>query len=367
MHVGYFVDPIHPAGSDFTKTIHDDLDQIVTLDKLGYTEAWTAEHFTAAWENIPSPELFIAQAIAMTENIKLGTGVTCLPNHNPFHLAHRIAQLDHQAKGRFMWGVGSGATPLDFQVFGIDPASDELSALTWETLDMVLRIWDGLEPGTYESKWWKFTMPEPIDELGFYVHMKPYQKPHPPIAAAGLSPRSDTLIKAGERDWIPLSANFPANTVKTQWEVYAEASRNAGHTPNRADWRICRDVFVADTTEEAREIAMNGVMARDFVVYFRQVMDKLGFLKHVKIDPDTPDEDIDLEYMVDNIWMVGSAQEVANKIRKLHDDTGGFGTLLVWSHEWEPYDKWVHSMTLLAEEVIPSLSDLTPETIPSVT
>ena len=102
MHVGYFVDPIHPAGSDFTKTIHDDLDQIVTLDKLGYTEAWIAEHYTAAWENIPSPELFIAQAIAMTENIVLGTGVTSLPNHNPFHLAHRIAQLDHQAKGRFM-------------------------------------------------------------------------------------------------------------------------------------------------------------------------------------------------------------------------------------------------------------------------
>ena len=232
---------------------------------------------------------------------------------------------------------------------------------------MVLKIWDGLEPGTYENKLWKFTMPEPVNELGFYVHMKPYQKPHPPIAAAGLSPRSDTLRMAGERDWIPLSANYPANILKAQWEVYAEASRNAGHTPNRADWRICRDVFIADTTEEAREIAMNGVMARDFVVYFRQVMDKLGFLKNVKIDPDTPDEDIDLEYMVDNIWMVGSPNEVANEIRKLHDDIGGFGTLLVWSHEWDPYDKWVHSMTLLAEDVIPSLSDLKPETTASVT
>ncbi len=360
MHVGYFVDPLHPAGSDFTKTIHDDLDQIVTLDELGYTEAWVAEHFTAAWENIPSPELFIAQALGMTRNIKLCTGVTCLPNHNPFHLAHRIAQLDHQARGRFMWGVGSGATPLDFKAFGVDPASPELGDLTWETLDMVLKIWDGLEPGTYESKFWKFTMPEPVDELGFDVHMKPYQKPHPPIGAAGLSPRSDTLRKAGERGWIPLSADFiPASTLRTQWEVYAEGARSAGRTPDRADWRVCRHVFIADTTEEARDIAMTGVMARDFDVYFRQVMDKLGFLSHVKIDPDTPDEDVDLEFMVDNIWIVGSRDDVADKLRKLHDDTGGFGTLIAWSHEWEPYDKWVRSMTVLAKEVIPSMPDTT--------
>ena len=48
----------------------------------------------------------------------------------------------------------------------------------------------------------------------------------------------------------------------------------------------------------------------------------------------------------------------SEKIRKLHSDIGGFGTLLAYSHEWEPRDKWIKSMTILAEEVIPSLSDL---------
>jgi alkanesulfonate monooxygenase SsuD/methylene tetrahydromethanopterin reductase-like flavin-dependent oxidoreductase (luciferase family) len=361
MHVGYFVDPLHPAGSDFTKNIHDDLSQIATLDKLGFTEAWVAEHFTMAWESIPSPDLFIAQAIAMTENIKLCTGVTCLPNHNPFHLAHRIAQLDHQAKGRFMWGVGSGASPLDFKAFDIDPTPSELHDRTWQTLDMVLKIWDGLEPGTYENKFWKFTMPEAMDDLGFYVHMKPYQKPHPPIGVGGLSPRSDTLRIAGERSWIPLSVDFiPTSSLITQWEVYTEGARSGGHIPNRADWRVCRHVFIADTTEEAREIAMTGVMARDFGVYFKNVLDTLGVLDLAKTDLEIPDEDIDVEYMVDNIWIVGSAEEVAGKLRKLHHDIGGFGTLIAWSHEWEPYDKWVNSMTVLAKEVIPSLSDLTP-------
>ena len=67
---------------------------------------------------------------------------------------------------------------------------------------------------------------------------------------------------------------------------------------------------------------------------------------------------VDLEYMVDNIWIVGSREEVEGKIRELHSDTGGFGTLLAYSHEWEPRDKWINSMTILAHEVIPSLSDL---------
>ncbi|MBM3944242.1 MAG: LLM class flavin-dependent oxidoreductase [SAR202 cluster bacterium] len=359
MQVGYFAMPLHPPGSDFTKTVHDDLAQIVALDKLGYSEAWIGEHFTTVWENIPAPELFIAQALAMTKNIKLGTGVTCMPNHNPFHIAHRIAQLDHQAKGRFMWGIGSGATLLDFKAFGIDYANNEQRPLTRENLDMVLKIWDGLKPGTYENKFWKFTMPEPMEDLGFWVHMKPYQKPYPPIAVAGLSPKSDTLIMAGQRDWIPMSINYvPTVSLKTHWDVYEEASRGAGNVPDRKRWRIAREVFVADTTEEARDVALHGVLARDFNDYFMPALTKYKLLHFLKSDPSTPDSALNAEYMADNIWLVGSAEDVAKKLRKLYKDVGGFGTLLAMAHEWKPEKNWRRSMELLAKEVIPSLSDL---------
>ena len=151
---------------------------------------------------------------------------------------------------------------------------------------------------------------------------------------------------------------MPSNTLKSQWDVYEESAFGAGISPNRNDWRICRNIFIAETTEEARNFALNGVMARDFVTYFRLVMDKLGFLDLMKMDADMPDEAIDLEYMVDNIWIVGSRDEVTEKIRQLYSDIGGFGTLLAYSHEWEPRDQWVKSMTTLAQEVIPSLSDL---------
>ena len=75
--------PLHPPGSDTTKTLDDDIEQMVILDELGYKEAYVGEHFTFTWENIPSPDLFIAKAAAMTENIVFGTGITCMPIHNP--------------------------------------------------------------------------------------------------------------------------------------------------------------------------------------------------------------------------------------------------------------------------------------------
>lgn len=48
-------------------------------------------HTKFIWENIPNPDLFIAKALPLTQHIVLGTGVTCLPNHEPFRIAHRIA------------------------------------------------------------------------------------------------------------------------------------------------------------------------------------------------------------------------------------------------------------------------------------
>src|SRR5437667_6617650 len=110
--------PLHPPGADPARTMEEDLEQLVTLDRLGFEEAWIGEHFTAMWENIPCPDLFIANALARTQTIKLGTGVSCLPNHNPLMLAHRIAQLDQPARGRPYSAPPSGRPPADLPISG---------------------------------------------------------------------------------------------------------------------------------------------------------------------------------------------------------------------------------------------------------
>jgi alkanesulfonate monooxygenase SsuD/methylene tetrahydromethanopterin reductase-like flavin-dependent oxidoreductase (luciferase family) len=363
MQVGYFAQPLHPPGSDLSETLQHDLYQVEKLDEWGYHEAWIGEHYSAQWENISAPEIFIANALARTKNIILGTGVTCMPNHNPFHIAHRIAVLDNLARGRFYWGVGSGGTPSDFKVFGVDPAKGENRMLTRKNIDMVLKIWEGLPPGHYEQEcFWEFNIPEPDVSSGFAVHTKPWSKPHPPIAMAGLTRKSDTLVFAGEKGFLPMSIHYvPENTLRTHWDAVEEGAAKTGLTPDRRQWRIAREVFVAPTTEEARELALakDSVMRRDFEDHFRNILANYGFLDLIKPDPDIPDEDITSEWMVDNTWLVGSPQDVAAKIRSIYEKVGGFGVLLTMAHEWEPRAEWERSNRLLAEEVMPLLADLT--------
>ncbi len=359
MKLGSFAMPLHPPGSDFSQTLADDLDQIVVADQLGLTEYWIGEHFTAEWENIPAPDLLIAQALGVTKNIILGTGVSCLPNHHPFVLAHRIAQLDHMAKGRLHWGVGTGGFAGDLEVFGYGPEGRDNRRMTQESIQAVLDIWDGADPGLYEGGFFSYTIPEPVENIGLRLHVKPYQQPHPPIGVAGVSDYSSTLKLAGREGWIPMSTNLiPASHLKTHWAAVEEGATSAGKTTDRSIWRIAREIFVADTTEEALDEAINGTIGRDFRDYFLQLLPDSPYFNLLKTHDDMPDADVTAEYMAENVWIVGSPDEVEARLRKLYADVGGFGVLLVMAHEWEPRDKWLHSIELLARDVMPRLADL---------
>jgi alkanesulfonate monooxygenase SsuD/methylene tetrahydromethanopterin reductase-like flavin-dependent oxidoreductase (luciferase family) len=71
-----------------------------------------------------------------------------------------------------------------------------------------------------------------------------------------------------------------------------------------------------------------------------------------------PDEAVTPEYLAEHLWIVGDVDEVTAKLQKLYDDVGGFGTLLVIGHEWQPGDAWHRSMQRLANEVVPRLPSL---------
>ena len=232
---------------------------VVLADRLGYVEAWLGEHFTSIWENIPAPDLLIAQALSHTRQIKLATGVSCIPNHNPAQLAYRIAQLDQMARGRFLWGVGAGAVPSDAVLFEV-PADGAHRKVTQDNIEQILKIWaDDKGDWSYRNPTFpqfNFTIPPREEWRGLGSHLKPYQKPHPPIAVAGLTRSSSTLRWAGEHGWIPLSTNLTSEEgLASHWDVYAQGAAERGITPLRADWRISRDIYVADTDEQARSEA----------------------------------------------------------------------------------------------------------------
>ncbi|MCC6178882.1 MAG: LLM class flavin-dependent oxidoreductase [Chloroflexi bacterium] len=359
MRYGYFMMPLHPPGSDPARTLEADLAQIDRLDELGFEEAWIGEHFTAEWENIPAPDIFIGAALQRTKRIKLGTGVACLPNHNPFQLAHRIATLDQLAKGRFLFGVGSGGFIGDFEVAGIDPKSGKQRQVMIEGVDLILDLWRDPRPGTYAGDNWRFTVPTPDPTIAKHVFLKPYQQPHPPIAVAGVSERSDTLTIAGERGWIPMSINMvTARVLRTHWEGVEAGAARSGRSPSRAEWRVARNIHVAETDEQARRQAIDGPLGRDFEEYFIPMMSRQRGLGGMKLDSAMPDSEITREYLCDNLWVVGSPQTVARKIRTLWEESGGFGSVLPVAHDWDDVSIWDRSMTLFAEQVMPLLANL---------
>ena len=128
---GIFLAPFHRLGENPTLGMARDLELIEWLDELGYDEAWVGEHHSAGWETIASPEIFIGVAADRTKHIKLGSGVTSLPYHNPFLVAQRFVQLDHMSRGRTMLGCAPGALPSDADMLSIDPVTQRAPTRPW--------------------------------------------------------------------------------------------------------------------------------------------------------------------------------------------------------------------------------------------
>jgi alkanesulfonate monooxygenase SsuD/methylene tetrahydromethanopterin reductase-like flavin-dependent oxidoreductase (luciferase family) len=133
----------------------------------------------------------------------------------------------------------------------------------------------------------------------------------------------------------------------------------AGRPAQRADWRIARNMHVADTDAQARSEAIEGPIGRDYRDYFIPLLKLSRGVGGLKVDPAIRDEDLTLEYLCDNVWVVGSPETVTRKLRDLYAQVGGFGSVLPVAHDWPDPAVWDRSMTLLATEVMPRLQDLT--------
>ena len=356
MQFGLFMMPLHPPHRTFSESYQRDIDQIVLADRLGFREAFVGEHFTERWENAPAPDLLIAQALALTKTIKLGTGVTLLALHNPVYLAHRLAMLDHMAQGRFQWGIGGGAIPTDVALLGLDPAT--LRARSAEVLEVVLALWASEGRFTFHGKFFDVDTPDfdPVKDRGYY--MKPFQRPHPPIAVAASTPDSSSMRMAGERGWIPMTSSLLSRTyLQDHWKLVEDGAAKGGRKPNRSEWRIARDILVGPTPAIARERARI-VLGRNYEVHQRP--NRLGSIQMTttKLDPSLPDDAVTVDYLMDNVWIVGDASEVAEKLHQLYEESGGFGTLLSITTDADDAS-WDHeSLRLLIEDVGPRVSRL---------
>ena len=137
-------------------------------------------------------------------------------------------------------------------------------------------------------------------------HIKPFQKPHPPIGVAGVSAGSETLKVAGERGFLPMSLNLNQTYVASHWASVEEGARRTGRTPSRADWRLVREIFVADTDEEAWRLSVGAQMGRMMREYFLPLLKNVGVIQYLKHDDAVADSDVTPEYCARHNWLIGS-------------------------------------------------------------
>ena len=355
MNLGTFMMPLHPPEKSRTECFEEDIEFVLQGEELGFTEAWIGQHHTLAWEPIPANDLFIANVLPRTQKIRLGTGVSIIPQHHPANIAIRLAMLDHLSRGRLNCGFGQGGVPTDWELFDLpDPQTQGL--MTLEGIEMILKLWQAEAPFNFEGKYWRIKIQSPNQQLGVGKILHPFQKPHPPIAMSVIKGDSRAARMAGQRGYFPLSTNLvPIRTVAQHWENYCSGAEEADKpSPNRAIWRVSRSIYVGESNDEAWDHAITGNVARSFEYLF-------GLLKSAKMihlakhDPSISDDDITPEYALKHLCILGDVKQCIRQLEEVWEMTGGFGTLLMISKDWDDKVKWQRSMKLLAEKVVPAL------------
>ncbi len=340
MRNGIFLAPFHPLNEDPTLCIQRDLELIEHLDRLGYDEAWVGEHHSAGFEIIASPEVFIAAAAERTKRIMLGTGVVSLPYHNPLTAANRIIQLDHQTRGRVMFGVGPGLLPSDAFQLGINPSVQRDRMV--EGLEVILRLFKG-ERVTLKTDW--FELNDAICQL------KPYTFPHPEICvASSVTPSGGKLAGKHGFGMLCVAATQASgyDALGINWKIANEVAAENGRTMDPGRLRLVGPVHIAETREEAFENVRYGYDA--WATYFRNLSPLSG--------SEAETEDPLLKGVREGNYVVGTPDDAIAQIRRLQEKQGDFGAFLQLAHNWANFDKTKKSYELWQRHVQPVINDM---------
>jgi alkanesulfonate monooxygenase SsuD/methylene tetrahydromethanopterin reductase-like flavin-dependent oxidoreductase (luciferase family) len=361
MRLGYFAMPVHPITRDWRQTLQEDREAVILADELGFHDAFIGEHLTDKAENITNSMQFLATLIPVTRRIKLGTGTSNLAQMHPVLIAAHAAMFDHLSGGRFVFGISPGVLPTDSEVLGT--LDEDKNKMLEEAIDVILEIWRRDPPYDIDlpnNRYKVSTAQHSQLELGVGYLGKPLQKPHPEIVATVVAPFSKGVIAMGRRDFHPLSANFLLSRwLPSHWQNYTEGKHQVGATPDRADWRIARTVFVADDDKTAARYARYDA-ASPYRFYYRQLFQKLkranriaGFKEH----REQPDEELTEDYILDRLLIHGSVNKVVDEILALCDEVGDFGELVYAGVDWVDPVLAKRSMELIATEVMPRVEE----------
>ena len=360
MRLGYFTMPVHPIERNWAETLREDREAIILADQLGFYDAFIGEHLTDACESITNSMLFHATLIHATKTIKLATGTTNLSQIHPVVIAANTAMFDHMAQGRFIMGVSPGALTSDAEVLGL--LDEDRNKIFAEAIDVILAIWERDPPYDIDFPNNRFkvsTARTKALDLGVGYMAKPFQKPRPEIVGTVVAPFSPGVVLMGKRDFHPLSANFLLSKhMKSHWENYAKGKAEVGQKAKVADWRVARTIFVADDDKTALAYGREDANS-PYRFYFEQMRGKMkrgNRLYVFKSHKEQPDDEITLDYVLDNCVIHGSVNKVVDKLLALREEIGDFGEIVYAGMDWVDPALAQRSMQLMAEQVLPRVN-----------
>jgi alkanesulfonate monooxygenase SsuD/methylene tetrahydromethanopterin reductase-like flavin-dependent oxidoreductase (luciferase family) len=127
-----------------SKEIFDEVADLVRLaGGLGVKYAWFAEHHAHAHlGHMPAPLLLALHLAGQAKRIHLGTAIICLNLHHAPDVAEQVATADVLSGGRMAVGFGSGSTPEEARLFGLEemPEAERHEQLE-AALKTIVAVW----------------------------------------------------------------------------------------------------------------------------------------------------------------------------------------------------------------------------------
>ena len=181
------------------------------LEERGFNSLWVGEHthipanhktpfpggikLPEPYYHMMDPMVSLSMAISVTRNLRVGTGISLVVQHDPIELAKAISTLDYLSDGRFEFGIGGGWLKEEMENHGF--SFSKRWKLLRERVEALKEIW-GNDQATYSGEFVKFEK--------IISNPKPIQRPHPPILMGGATTNSLKRVARYCDGWMPIDA-----------------------------------------------------------------------------------------------------------------------------------------------------------------
>lgn len=350
MKFGLFQSVQLPNPKEQVKYYKDALAQVRHAEQLGFDSVWITEHHFSRHGIVSATLSLLAYLAGVTSKIRLGTGVTVIPFHNPIHLAEQAATVDLLSDGRLDFGAGRGFQWGEFHKLNIP--MEEASRRFEETMDVLTKAWTSAEPFDHDGEFWQFN--------DMTVHPRPVQLPHPPIFVAASSEAS--VNRVAINNWnLMIGQAEPFEQVIQQIENYKAALAKMGNTYGDDRVVVARAMYTAPNVAKSREDTEVPFM------WFKETGQEVGAPRDndVRLLPEeyqayrgrfTRDVKFDYNSMYETVALFGTPDVITERIKNLQK-SGVEKIIFFVNYGGIEHQKVLDSLDLFAREVMPHFQD----------